>query len=184
MVIDLPTISSNTIIGSINLNNNKISTTQEYISYTCQSSSDCCGTNDFFVPVSDMDIERIENNGYAIDQIIETQSPELRFARDGTAEKHYWMKRKPYTGKCTFLENNLCSIHEFKPFTCRIFPFQLIEKKRGIFDISIHNSNICKSIKNVDEKSSNNKEILTNILSEVKLENKRRQIYFKKYGHN
>ena len=184
MVIDLPIISSNTIIGSINLNNNKISTTQEYISFTCQSSSDCCGTNDFFVPVSDMDIERIENNGYAIDQIIETQSPELRFARDGTAEKHYWMKRKPYTGKCTFLENNLCSIHEFKPFTCRIFPFQLIEKKRGIFDISIHNSNICKSIKNVDEKSSNNEEILTDILNEVKLENKRRQIYFKKYGNN
>ena len=184
MVIDLPTISSNTIIGSINLNNNKVSVTQEYISYTCQSSSDCCGTNDFFVPVSDMDIERIENNGYAIDQIIETQSPELRFARDGTAEKHYWMKRKPYTGKCTFLENNLCSIHEFKPFTCRIFPFQLIEKELGIFDISIHNSNICKSIKNVDEKSSNNKEILTDILNEVKLENKRRQIYFKKYGHN
>ena len=184
MVIDLPTISSNTIIGSINLNNNKISVTQEYISYTCQSSSDCCGNNDFFVPVSDMDIERIETHNYAIDQIIETQSPELRFARDGTAEKHYWMKRKPYTGKCTFLENNLCSIHEFKPFTCRIFPFQLIGKEPGIFDISIHNSNICKSIQNVDEKSSNNKEILLNILQEVISENKRRKIYFNKYGHN
>ena len=126
MEIDLPTIPPKIIIGSINLNKNEISLSNEYIHFRCQLSSDCCGNNDFFVPISDMDIERIENNGYAIDQIIETQSPELRFARDGTAEKHYWMKRKPYTGKCTFLENNLCSIHEFKPFTFRIFPFQLI----------------------------------------------------------
>ena len=35
-----------------------------------------------------------------------------------------------------------------------------------------------------DDKRSNNKEILTDILNEVKLENKRRQIYFKKYGDN
>ena len=184
MEIDLPTIPPKIIIGSINLNKNEISPSNEYIHFSCQLSSDCCGNNDFFVPISDMDIERIENNGYAIDQIIETQSPELRFARDGTAEKHYWMKRKPYTGKCTFLENNLCSIHEFKPFTCRIFPFQLIGKEPGIFDISIHNSNICKSILNVKKEESNNTKILTDILNEVKLENKRRQTYFKKYGNN
>ena len=90
------------------------------------------------------------------------------FSADANSSSFFIVDLVGQVTRCTFLENNLCSIHEFKPFTCRIFPFQLIGKEPGVFDISIHNSNICKSILNVKKEESNNAQILTDILNEVK----------------
>jgi Fe-S-cluster containining protein len=30
-------------------------------------------------------------------------------------------------GQCTFLKNNVCSVHEFKPHICRQYPFQPVD---------------------------------------------------------
>jgi len=183
MAIELPTIRPKLEIGTINPVTGEITVSENYVSYSCSFSTDCCGNNTFFVPVTDMDIERIENHGYEIDQIVKDLSPELRFAQDNTAEKNYWIKRKPFTGKCTFLEGNKCSIHEFKPFACRIFPFQLIGNDDESYTVAIHQSNLCKSVRAVPKEEAENYELLQGLLEEVQLEDERRLAYFAKYGN-
>lgn len=184
MAIELPTIEPRLKIGSINPHTGEISVSDNPVFFSCQLSTDCCGNNEFFVPVTDMDIERIEDHGYEIDQIVEKISPEIRFARDNTAEKNYWIKRKPFTGECRFLEGKHCSIHEFKPFACRIFPFQLVGTDSPAYDVVVHSSNLCQSVKGATPEKSNNRDLLEDLLKEVQLEDKRRIAYFEKYGNS
>ena len=183
MPIELPVIQPSLEIGTINPQTSKITVSDNHISYSCSFSTDCCGDDSFFVPVTDMDIERIEQHDYEIDQIVEILSPELRFAKDNTAEKNYWIKRKPFTGKCTFLKDSKCSIHQFKPFACRIFPFQLLGNEDGSYRVAIHKSKVCTSIKAVSREEAENRLILADLLKEVQLEDERRLVYFKKYGN-
>lgn len=181
VVVELPMVEAGMEIGSINLTTGEITTTQNHVQFSCNFSTDCC-TN-LNIPITDMDIERIEQHGYKLDQIIEEAVPQIRFAEDETAEKNYWIKRKPFTGTCTFLENDKCSIHEFKPFSCRIFPFQLRGGKDGVYTVAIHGSNLCQSVTTVSADQAQNYELLEDLLNEVQLEEKHRQKYFEQYGN-
>jgi len=183
MRVDLPVIETGLIIGEINLKTRKISLEGSTpINFSCASTTDCC--SNLRIPVTDFDIKRIEDHGYAIYQIVESLSPQLRLptTKLGSIEKNYWMKSNPYTGTCTFLEDNLCKIHQFKPFGCLVFPFSLkhIDSDRVI--VNIHPSNLCKTVYVGTDEDMDNERHLKLILSLLLEEEAFRDHYFKKYG--
>jgi len=117
------------------------------------------------IPASEFDIARIMGHGYALDQIIAEASPIILNPKSsvGRQQKAYILKKKPYDGTCTFLENNLCAIHTFKPFACRIYPFALEFHDDIHIDLIIHQDQLCQSISAVNPAESNNKKLLEDI---------------------
>ena len=143
-------------IGSINLIANTVKA-RNFINFSCESRIECCST--LKIPVNSIDIERIESQGYELDQIIESMSP-IFFpskTKSGRTEKTYILKRKPFTGDCTFLENDKCKIHNFKPFACRIYPFELTIESEENITVLTHANKLCKSIKNAENNNYNMK---------------------------
>ena len=116
-------------IGKINVDTGEVFVGEEaLVEWSCCMSGDCCQR--FHIPVTDFDIKRIEEHEYALDQIISDQSPFVRMPKNrfGSVEKNYHIKRKPFDNSCTFLTpEGQCGIHAFRPFGCRIFPFQFHE---------------------------------------------------------
>ncbi|MHA2028950.1 MAG: YkgJ family cysteine cluster protein [Candidatus Kariarchaeaceae archaeon] len=185
MRVDLPVIEAGMIIGEINLKSKKANLQGSTpIKFSCVSTADCC--SNLKIPVTDFDIKRIEDHDYAMYQIVQDQSPQLRLPKTefGNIEKNYWIKSNPYTGTCTFLEGKLCKIHEFKPFACRIFPFSLnfVDKDRVI--VKIHPSNLCKTITISESDDSDNESHLNALLSLILKEEAFRDQYFEKYGQD
>ena len=107
--IELPVITMGLQIGFIDPETGAIFISN-HIEFRCASIIDCC--SNLRIPVTSYDIERIEDQGFELDQIIESLSPILLPSRtiSGPAEKVYQIKRKPYVDTCTFLEGNLCMI--------------------------------------------------------------------------
>lgn len=176
MYIELPVITTGLIIGSINLRTKQVSIKDSnLISFSCDSRVDCC--SNLKIPVTEFDIMRIEENGYEIDQIISSLSPVILPAQNykGKSEKVYTIKKKPYDGTCTFLEDNLCKIHEFKPFACQIYPFSMIILDENTINVVIHPDVLCKSIRTSKFKDSNNlvllNDILENLITELEVRN-------------
>ncbi|MFV2016717.1 MAG: YkgJ family cysteine cluster protein [Candidatus Heimdallarchaeota archaeon] len=177
MYIELPVITSGIEIGTVNLRKDVVSIQgANLIRFTCDSRVDCCSK--LKIPVTEFDIQRIENKGYEMDQIISSLSPIILPARTFGVQKEkvYTLKRKPFDGTCTFLENNLCSIHEFKPFACQIYPFSLEIIDSEEIKIVVHTEEICKSIKSSYYLDSDNISLLKSILKNIKAELNARNI--------
>lgn len=171
MYIELPTITSAMKIGTVNLRTDEISIEgANLIRFSCDSRAECCSK--FKIPVTEFDIQRIQDEDYEIDQIITSLSPVYLPAKTfGTQkEKVYTLKRKPFDGTCTFLENNRCSIHKFKPFACQIYPFSLEIVDSEEIKILLHGEEICKSMQSSNYPESENIAILTSILKNIKTE--------------
>lgn len=171
MYIELPTITSAMTIGSVNLRTDLTSIEEaNLIRFNCDSRAVCCSK--LKIPVTEFDIQRIQDEGYEIDQIISSLSPVFLPAKTFgiKKEKVYTLKRKPFDGTCTFLENNLCSIHEFKPFACQIYPFSLEIVDSEEIKILLHAEEICKSIESSNYADSDNVTLLTSILKNIKTE--------------
>ena len=149
-------------IGRINLAADKIES-GNLINFSCESRVECCSS--LKIPVNSKDIERIEDQGYEIDQIIESMSPVFfpSKTQSGRTEKTYILKRKPFTGECTFLENDKCKIHEYKPFACRLYPFELKIDSEENITVTIHANKLCRSIKHAENNKNNLK-----LLNEIK----------------
>ncbi|OLS26328.1 MAG: hypothetical protein HeimC2_15720 [Candidatus Heimdallarchaeota archaeon LC_2] len=183
MRVGLPVIEAGMVIGIINLKTKKVSVEgSTSIKFACASTAECC--SNLKIPVTDFDIKRIEDQGYGIDQIVESLSPELRLPKteSGNIEKNYWMKRNPFSNTCTFLEDNLCKIHEFKPFGCSVFPFSLKYESMDLVSIKIHPSNLCKTISVSLPEEADNKKHLNILLAAILEEEAFRAQYFEKYG--
>ena len=177
MYVELPVITSGIFIGSINLKTKQVSIDgSNQIKFSCDSRVECC--SNLKIPVTEFDITRIEHNGYEIDQIISSFSPILIPSKtiSGNSEKVYTLKQKPYDGTCTFLENNLCKIHNFKPFACQIYPFSLEVVDESLINILVHKEALCKSIISSKFKDSNNKYLLNGILDNLITELEARNI--------
>jgi len=71
----------------------------------------CCGLNP---EVSEEDVERIRR---VLPSFKPYRTPEGRMILIGE------------NGFCPFLRNGLCTIHEYKPVLCRLYPFYPVEKK-------------------------------------------------------
>ncbi|OLS27800.1 MAG: hypothetical protein HeimC2_09930 [Candidatus Heimdallarchaeota archaeon LC_2] len=176
MYVELPVIASGIRIGRLNLKTKQISIKDSnLINFSCDSRIECC--SNLKIPVTEFDITQIEDNGYEIDQIISSFSPILLPSKtiSGISEKVYTLKRKPYDGTCTFLENNLCKIHDFKPFACQIYPFSLEVVDESNINILIHQDVFCKSIIPAKLEDSNNinllEDILDNLMKELEARN-------------
>lgn len=176
--IPLPIIKPGMEIGKVYLDTNEISiNTHALIKYTCSVSGDCCRR--FTIPITDFDIKKIEDQGFELDQIVENLSPSLVMPKTefGSIEKNYRIKRKPFLKECTFLKDGVCSIHEFKPFGCRIFPFQLYILDENTVSVRIHESNFCPSVHSSDNNSQENGKYLKFIKTTIQDE----LTYRKKY---
>lgn len=183
MRVDLPVIEAGLIVGKIDLKAKKINLEGSTpVNFNCASTADCC--SNLKIPVTDFDIQRIEAHDYAMYQIVQDQSPQLRLptTKFGNIEKNYWIKSNPYTGTCTFLEGKLCKIHEFKPFGCRIFPFSLEFVDVDHVIVKIHPSNLCKTVSVSVSKDSDNESHLEDLLVTILAEEAFRDQYFEKYG--
>ena len=149
VTIELPLIEAGIIIGEFDLVSKEIfPNVSNSISFKCGSSVQCC--TDLKIPISEKDILKIEKLGYALDQIVSRQSPFIKVSEDGKlgVAKYYWIKRKPFTNSCRFLnDENRCEIYEFRPFGCRIFPFSINHLTKDRVRIKIHPTNVCKSVK-------------------------------------
>ena len=166
-MIELPLIQSGLEIGIIDISNQTIDTkSANSIYFSCTSRTDCCSY--LKIPVTEFDIHRIETAGYDLFQIIASDSPMvMNRINSQVHEKVYTLKKKPYDNTCTFLEDNLCKIHKVKPFACRIYPFSLDILDKNRIRIIIHNDVVCKSILSKNDKQSNNRELLEDILNLV-----------------
>ena len=78
------------------------------ILFECQSTGSCCDKLD--IQLTDLDIYRIEERGYELDQFIEELTPQVIIPTDSQAKpvKYYRIKRRPYDRRCVFMEDNLC----------------------------------------------------------------------------
>ncbi|MHA2253744.1 MAG: YkgJ family cysteine cluster protein [Candidatus Kariarchaeaceae archaeon] len=183
MQIKLPILEAGMLVGQLNILDQSISLEHATpIAFSCQMSTSCCTT--VKIPVTDFDIQRIEAHGYALDQIIELSSPMLRLPKTkfGSIEKNYWMKRKPYDNSCTFLQDIQCSIHAFKPYGCRIFPFSIEMLDEERINVRIHPSNLCNSVRVVDLAKSENTSLLKGLMETILHELKRRERYFDEFS--
>jgi len=167
-MIDLPVIRQGLIIGRIDLEKREVIPNQDHpIYFTCKSRVDCCSTMQ--IPASEYDIERIMDHGYELDQIIRDASPIFLNPNSqfGPRHKAYILKTKPFDGTCTFLEDNLCAIHQFKPFACKIYPFALEFADDKHLTMVIHQDQLCESITAVKPAESNNRELLDNMMTTI-----------------
>ncbi len=77
----------------------------------------CCEETE--MQLSKHDIRRIEKLGYKVDEFSEI--------KDGVRVL------KNVNGKCFFLRNGKCSIYEFRPFGCKLYPIVWdVERKRAV----------------------------------------------------
>jgi Fe-S-cluster containining protein len=170
-VIDLPVIRSGLFIGTIHLDSKEIvPEAKNPVYFKCQSHTDCCSS--MKIPASTHDIDRILEQGYELDQIIQDLTPIILNpnAPQGPREKAYILKRKPFDGTCTFLEDNLCSIHQFKPFACRIYPFELDFVDDHTIRVLIHQKQLCTAITAAEAAKSNNSQILRGLFEIIENE--------------
>jgi Fe-S-cluster containining protein len=85
----------------------------ENISWSCQICGNCC--KHIRVPVWEDEIKTIaEKTG---------KKPE-EFVERGSSFTEYLLKSS--NGTCIFQEGNKCTIHDFKPIACRLYPTQIV----------------------------------------------------------
>ncbi len=82
--------------------------------FLCTLCGDCCRNR--VIPLYEKDIKRLESAGY---KGFYEPTTELEFELTGAP---YKMKLKR-DGSCIFLKDNLCSVYELRPDTCRRYPF-------------------------------------------------------------
>ncbi|MDH5404004.1 MAG: YkgJ family cysteine cluster protein [Candidatus Heimdallarchaeota archaeon] len=164
----LPIVFGGLSVGFIDLADRRVYSNKTF-SFTCLQTAKCC--MQMAIPVTDFDVDRIETYGYEVDQIIEVLSPVLRIPKTirGNVEKNYWIKKKPYIGGCRFLEEDRCSIHEVKPFGCRVFPFSFYYRSDTLVEVLVHESNICDGIEEEDDGNSVLEELMEVLLEEMEI---------------
>jgi Fe-S-cluster containining protein len=138
-----------------------------HIYFECTSCTKCCKLNN--IPVTEHDIEQLQEKGIEIDQILGEISPVLIANRNldhNGLIKAYILRQKPFVRECVFLEETgLCKVHDFKPLTCQLYPFS-VKKNENELEIIVHPKNICEYIEiNVAEERSNTVEIVENLLT-------------------
>ncbi|GIW21324.1 MAG: hypothetical protein KatS3mg068_0331 [Candidatus Sericytochromatia bacterium] len=109
---------------------------EEELNFTCTMCGNSCRS--FQVNITHDDIINILKNkpGLNINDFVELKlgvdTPIISndIINWGKEKSKYVMllKKKQGSNDCIFLENNLCSINDFKPLVCKVWPFNLREK--------------------------------------------------------
>lgn len=173
----------NTRIGSIDFDTGGLKVDFDNpIRFSCSSTTVCCKQLD--IQLSEIDIHRIESQGYELDQFLEELPQEISIPWDSQAKpvKYYILKKRAFDRQCVFLEKNLCKIHEFKPQPCRIFPFSLRSVGETELDVYLHPANFCKSVLPGDGENNDNEKWLKFLLEEEIRYMAEQTSYDKKFG--
>lgn len=150
------------------------------LDFACQSCANCCRY--FNINITHLDIKRILENRPDLtsnDFVYFTQSDPKEDESESFistyGKRDISLKKKPNSQDCVFLdEKNMCSIHDFKPIVCRVWPFSL--EKGKISWIKEHHNFIKKICKHTSVKGANDPDKLREVL---KLHSKERKIYSK-----
>ncbi len=160
IVRDLP-------VGRINLDTGAFQVLNE-VEFACKSSGDCCRMNE--IPVTEGEIEAIQEHGWELDQFLVSLSPVVIPGKtDGARIKSYILKKKPFSRECVFLdEHNRCKIHEYKPFACRMYPFSYEVIDKNQIEIRVHVQSVCRNVQAGMTKNGNSMQIMKGIFSLLK----------------
>lgn len=138
------------------------------LDFACQSCGNCCKF--FNINITHLDIQRILENRPDLKaedivsfSISEKGDPESFISTYG--KRQIDLKKKKDKDECVFLENNVCSIHPFKPIVCRVWPFSL-EKNDKIDWIKEHKSFIKNKCAHTSIKGANDPEQLLALLKQ------------------
>ncbi|MEM2542959.1 MAG: YkgJ family cysteine cluster protein [Candidatus Korarchaeum sp.] len=82
--------------------------------FSCKLCGDCCRNR--AIMLYDEDVRRLESSGFS--EFYEEASELERYLTGAP----YRMRLKE-DGSCVFLNDNRCSVYEFRPDTCRRYPF-------------------------------------------------------------
>ncbi len=91
------------------------------------------------------DAERIE---------AESKQEISKFASEIVDKAPYVYEMRKGSGKCVFLQNNECSIYDFRPLICRFYPFELLTYEEGVstFRVTEECPGVCLGTKSVGKK--------------------------------
>lgn len=148
------------------------------LDFACQSCGNCC--KNFNINLTHLDIERILlnrpdlNTDYFVGFSASDKDDNESFIST-YGKRQIILKKKKNLNECVFLQNNICSIHEFKPRVCKVWPFSL-EPGNKISWIKEHRSFIKKSCKHTSIPGANDPD---EILTLLKQHYKERKIYSK-----
>jgi len=114
--------------------------------FNCLMRGHCC--KKFWIPVTHLDLLRIrEYGGIEITRdIVSLYEAELYedlfYPRVSLGGREYFLALASRSdGSCIFLDNGKCSIHRFKPYVCRFYPFVYVEKDDDV-DIEVNENAI------------------------------------------
>jgi Fe-S-cluster containining protein len=138
------------------------------LDFSCQSCGNCC--KHFNINLTHLDIERILENrsdlntddfvGFAPSDKDDHESFISTYGK-----RQIVLKKKKGKNECVFLENNMCSIHDFKPRVCKVWPFSL-EENNEIKWIKEHRGFIKKQCKHISVPGENNPDELLQLLKQ------------------
>ncbi|MFN8577431.1 MAG: YkgJ family cysteine cluster protein [Candidatus Sericytochromatia bacterium] len=110
---------------------------KEKIFFSCNQCGDCC--KDMDVPLSHIDINRLiqANTGFDSEMFITLVQPEeitLDCALLYGSYQELYLTNKLSDNSCIFLKDNKCSIYEYRPNSCRTWPFSKNLKNKLFID--------------------------------------------------
>jgi Fe-S-cluster containining protein len=138
------------------------------LDFACQSCGNCCRY--FNINLTHLDIERILENRpdlKASDFVTFTNEDvkeDLESFISTSGKRQLTLKKKADGKECIFLVNNMCSVHEFKPRVCKVWPFSL--EKGNITWIKEHRGFIKKLCKHTVVKGANDPEELIPLIKQ------------------
>lgn len=105
--------------------------------FSCQRCGKCCKNLSFSVPLYLRDVEQISFNlELTIDGFLQ-QYCDVNIYKYQKNDEHFLvpvLSLKTHKKICPFFFNNLCTIHQFKPFLCKSAPFiSLLFQNDNIF---------------------------------------------------
>jgi len=110
---------------------------REKIAFGCNKCGECC--RDMDVPLTHSDIYRLLQSGTKLDpEILITMHP----ARDDEFDavllygeyNTLYLTNKLSDNSCLFLENNACTIYDYRPNSCRTWPFSKNSRNELLID--------------------------------------------------
>lgn len=110
---------------------------KEKIFFSCNQCGECCREMD--VPLSHIDIIRILESKTSLEpEMFITIHPSDKTSPDAILlygdYQELYLTTKMSDNSCIFLENNVCSIYEFRPNSCRTWPFSKNIKNQLFID--------------------------------------------------
>ena len=115
------------------------------VGFTCRMDGKCCRI--YWVPVTHLDVFRIVYYGdFKPEEFLKPhEGPSSSIPSIKTRRREYCLALRQDMNKCVFLlDNGKCSIHEFKPLTCRFYPFVYVTRNGKAIDIDVYSKALGK----------------------------------------